>query len=95
MRDMLLMSIVGGGTLAMRSVFIVGSARLPASIERTMRHAKPAILAALVGSFLAGGGGISLEGVVALAVAALVALRGGGMLTMIAAGIAVAVALPL
>jgi uncharacterized membrane protein len=89
MRELAMVAIVGGGTLAMRSIFIVGSARLPASIERAMTHAKPAILAALVGSFFATGG-ITLQGVAALSVATLVALRGGGMLTMMAAGVAVA-----
>lgn len=95
MRDMAIMALVGGGTLAMRSIFIVGSAALPPVLERVMRHAKPAILAALVGGFLAGGGGISFEGVAALAVAAVIAIRGGGMITMIGAGIAVAMILPL
>lgn len=94
MREMLMMAVVGGGTLAMRSVFIVGSASLPPRVERLMRHAKPAILAALVGGFLGGGGGVSLEGVAALAVAGLVALRGGGLLLMIGAGILAAGLLP-
>lgn len=95
MRDVAIMAFVGGGTLAMRSVFIVGSASLPPFLERVMRHAKPAILAALVGGFLAGDGGVSFEGVAALSVAAVIALRGGGMLTMIGAGIATAMLLPL
>lgn len=90
MRETLMMAVVGSGTLAMRSIFIVGSMSLPPALERMMRHAKPAILAALVGGFLAGGGDVSLDGVIALAVAGVVALRGGGMLTMIGAGILVA-----
>lgn len=94
MRELAIMTLVGGGTLAMRSVFIVGSASLPPFLERTMRHAKPAILAALVGGFLAGDGGVSFEGVAALSVAGLIALRGGGMLTMIGAGIATAMLFP-
>jgi branched-subunit amino acid transport protein len=89
MREMAMMALVGGGTLAMRSVFIVGSASLPASVERILRHAKPAILSALVGSFVAAGG-VGWDEVLALAVAALVALRGGSMLLMIGAGVAVA-----
>ena len=95
MRDMAIMALVGGGTLAMRSIFIVGSATLPPALERVMRHAKPAILAALVGGFLAGESGVSFEGVAALAVATLIAIRGGGMVTMIGVGIAAAMLLPL
>jgi branched-subunit amino acid transport protein len=95
MRDMAIMALVGGGTLVMRSVFIVGTASLPPALERVMRHAKPAILAALVGGFLAGEGGVSFEGVAALSVATLIALRGGGLLLMIGAGIATAMLLPL
>ena len=94
MREIAIVALVGGGTLAMRSVFIVGSASLPPILERVMRHAKPAILAALVGGFLAGERGVSLQGVAALSVAAVIALRGGGMLTMIGAGIAAAMLLP-
>lgn len=94
MRDLAILTLVGVGTLAMRSVFIVGSGSMAPAIERTMRHAKPAILAALVGSFLAGGG-LSLQGVGALAVAGLIALRGGSMLAMIAVGVAAATLLGL
>lgn len=94
MREVAIMSLVGAGTLAMRSVFIVGSASLPRSLERTMRHAKPAILAALVGSFLAGGG-LTVQGVGALVVAALIGIRGGSMLLMIGGGVAVATLLGL
>lgn len=94
MRDMAIMAVVGAGTLAMRSVFIVGSATLPPVVERVMRHAKPAILAALVGSFLAGGGGVSVSGVAALVAAGVVALRGAGMPVMLGVGMLTAVLLP-
>ena len=94
MREMLVVSIVGAGTLAMRSVFIVGSATLPASLERLMRHAKPAILAALVGGFLVGADGLSLNTLVALVVAGIATVRGAGMLTTIAIGVGVAFVLP-
>lgn len=94
MREMLIVSIVGAGTLAMRSVFIVGSATLPASVERLMRHAKPAILAALVGGFLVGADGLSLNTMVALVVAGIATVRGAGMLTTIAIGVGVAFVLP-
>lgn len=94
MREMLMVSIVGAGTLAMRSVFIVGSATLPASLERLMRHAKPAILAALVGGFLVGADGLSLNALVALVVAGIATVRGAGMLTTIAIGVGVAFVLP-
>lgn len=89
MRDMAMMALVGGGTLAMRSVFIVGTAVLPPSVERVLRHAKPAILSALVGGFVATGG-VGWEEVLALGIAALVGLRGGSMLLMIGAGVAAA-----
>lgn len=94
MREMLMVSIVGAGTLAMRSVFIVGSASLPAAVERLMRHARPAILAALVGGFLVGADGLSLNTLVALAVAGVATVRGAGMLTTIVLGVATAFALP-
>ncbi len=94
MRDVLIMGIVGGGTLAMRSFFIVGSASLPPRVARIMRHARPAILAALVGSFLGGGEGIRFDGVVGLVAAWLVARLGGGMLLMLAAGILAAMLVP-
>lgn len=94
MREMLMVSIVGAGTLAMRSVFIVGSASLPAAVERLMRHARPAILAALVGGFLVGADGLSLNTLVALAVAGVATVRGAGMLTTIALGVATAFVLP-
>jgi hypothetical protein len=94
MRDVLIMGVVGGGTLAMRSVFIVGSTVLPARVERIMRHARPAILASLVGGFLAGGSGVRLDGVAALAAAWIVGRLGGGMLVMLATGILVAMIVP-
>lgn len=94
MREVLMVSIVGAGTLAMRSVFIVGSATLTPSVERLMRHAKPAILAALVGGFLVGADGISLNTVVALVVAGIATARGAGMLTTIAMGVGTALVLP-
>lgn len=94
MREMLMVSIVGAGTLAMRSVFIVGSATLTPSLERLMRHAKPAILAALVGGFLVGADGISLSTVAALVVAGIATVRGAGMLTTITLGVTTAFVLP-
>jgi branched-subunit amino acid transport protein len=91
-RDILMISIVGGGTLALRSVFIVGSLGLPPRLQQVMRHAKPAILAALVGGFLAGGGsGIRADGIAAVVVAGVIVRRGGNMLTAIAGGLAAAV----
>lgn len=89
MRDALLVAVVGGGTLAMRSAFIVGTATLGPRTARVMGHAKPAILAALVGSFLAGDG-LTLQSLSALAVAAVVAVRGGSMLLVIGVGVATA-----
>lgn len=94
MRDALLVAVVGGGTLAMRSAFVVGTATLGPRTARVMGHAKPAILAALVGSFLAGNG-LTLQSLSALAVAAIVAVRGGSMLAVIAAGVATATVLGL
>lgn len=89
MRDVLLVVVVGAGTLAMRSAFIVGTATLGRRVARVMGHAKPAILAALVGSFLAGNG-LTPQSLAALAVAAVVAVRGGSMLVVIGAGVATA-----
>lgn len=95
MRELLVFSLIGGGTLAMRAVFILTTIRLPDSVERAMRHAKPAILAALVGGFLAGGeSGITPGTVGALAVAAVLAKRGSHMLVVLSAALAVAVLLP-
>lgn len=90
MRDLLIMSIIGLGTLGMRALFIVGSARLPQRMERAMTHAKPAILASLVGAFLAGGHGVRIGSVAALAVAWVVARRGFGMPAVLASGLAMA-----
>lgn len=89
MREALLVAIVGGGTLAMRSAFIVGTATLGPRVARMMGHAKPAILAALVGSFLASSG-LTVQSVSGLAVSAVFAIRGASMLMVIGAGIAVA-----
>jgi branched-subunit amino acid transport protein len=92
-RDMMIMGLVGTGTLAMRSVFIVGSAAMPPRFESLMRFAKPAILAALVGGFL-GGAGLRVETVAALVAAWLVARKGGGMSAMLVVGILLAVVIP-
>lgn len=94
MRDALLVAVVGGGTLAMRSAFIVGTATLGPRVARVMGNAKPAILAALVGSFLAGNG-LTVQSLSALAVAAVVAMRGASMLLVIGAGVATATVLGL
>jgi branched-subunit amino acid transport protein len=84
-------ALVGAGTLLMRAAFVVTPTRLPATLERFMRHAKPAILASLVGGFLAGAeGGITLRGVVGLAAAGLAARRGKSMLTVLGCGLAAA-----
>lgn len=90
MRDLLIMALIGLGTLGMRSLFLVGSARLPPRVERAMGHAKPAILASLVGAFLAGGGGLRMNSVAALGVAWIVARRGRGMPVVLASGLIVA-----
>ena len=91
MRDLLVLVLIGVGTLGMRAVFLVSPARLPEMVERGMRHAKPAILAALVGAFVAGGeGGIAVGSVAALIVTALLARRGANMIVALAGALAVA-----
>ena len=57
MRDVIIVGLVGAGTLAMRALYLVGlgGVTLSERSERWLGHAKPAILAALVGGFLAGG----------------------------------------
>ena len=91
MREFLIFGLIALGTLGMRAVFLVSSARLPETVERYMRHAKPAILAALVGSSLAGGdGGMTIGSVAALVVAVLLARRGSGMMVVLAGAMAVA-----
>ena len=95
MRDLLIFALIGVGTLGMRALFLVSSARLPDRVEQAMRHAKPAILASLVGGFLAGGGGGVAPGTVAaLGVAWVVARRGKSMLVVVAAGLATALLIP-
>lgn len=67
-------------TYAMRASFIVAGVRtVPPTIERALRHVKPAVLAALVaGSFLGPhGSAVDPAHVVALGVAVLVARRAG------------------
>lgn len=94
MRDIAILGLVGAGTLGMRSVFVVGSIALPPRVERVLRHARPAILAALVGSFLAAGGsGVAVDALVALAVAWFAALRGAGMTTVLALALTVSAAM--
>lgn len=91
MRDLLVLVLIGLGTLGMRAVFIVSPARLPDAVERGMQHAKPAILAALVGAFVAGGeGGVAIGSVAALAVTVLLARRGASMMVVLAGAMAVA-----
>ena len=95
MRDLLIMALIGVGTLGMRAFFIVRTTALPASLERFVRHAKPAILAALVGGSMVGGeGGLGPGALGALAVAWILARRGASMPIVLVAGMAVALALP-
>jgi branched-subunit amino acid transport protein len=95
MRDVMIISLIGGGTLAMRALFIVGSFDLPSVVERIMRHAKPAILAALVGGSLIGGDGqLAARSVAALTLAWFMAKRGLSVLSILAAAVAVATLLP-
>lgn len=92
MRDVLIVTLVGAGTLAMRALYLVGIGGVTLSdrSERWLAHAKPAILAALVGGFLSAGG-LSWAKVAGVAAAWGVARAGRGMLTVLACGTAVTV----
>lgn len=91
MGDFLILGLIGVGTLGMRAVFLVTPARLPGVVERGMQHAKPAILAALVGAFVAGGeGGLAIAPLAALGVAAVLARRGASMIVVLVAAMVVA-----
>jgi branched-subunit amino acid transport protein len=96
MRDIMIVALVGAGTLAMRSLFLVGGLSLPERWERRLGHAKPAILAALVGGFLAGAeDGIGPAAIISVGVAWLVARTGRSMLVVLGSGMAVALVLQL
>ena len=92
MRDVLIVTLVGAGTLAMRALYLVGigGVTLSERSQRWLTHAKPAILAALVGGFL-NAGGLTWAKVAGVAVAWAVARAGRGMLTVLACGTVVTV----
>jgi branched-subunit amino acid transport protein len=92
MRDVIIVGLVGAGTLAMRALYLVGlgGVTLSERSERWLGHAKPAILAALVGGFLAGGeAGVTLASGAGVVAAWVVARTGRGILTVLAIGTAV------
>jgi branched-subunit amino acid transport protein len=93
-RDVLIVTLVGAGTLAMRALYLVGigGVTLPEGSQRWLTHAKPAILAALVGGFSTAGG-LTWAKVVGVTVAWAVARAGRGMVTVLACGTAVTVVL--
>ena len=94
-RDILIVALIGAGTLGMRALFMVGAVDLPARAEQWLTHAKPAILAALVGGFLAAGQqGLALASVAGVGVAWLLARRGMGMLTVLGAGMLTTLVIP-
>lgn len=94
MRDVMVVGLVGAGTLGMRALFLVGGIGLPEQWQRLLGHARPAILAALIGGFLAAGStGIGLREVSVVATAWVVARTGRGMVAALAAGMAVALLL--
>jgi branched-subunit amino acid transport protein len=95
MRELIILATIGAGTLAMRALFLLTPIALPTSVERVMGHARPAILAALVGGFLAGGeGGINVATIGALAVTVVLARRGANMLVILTVALGLAFLLP-
>lgn len=94
MGDLMIFALIGVGTLLMRAVFLISPAGLPDAVQRAMQHSKPAILAALVGGFLAGGeGGIAVGSVAAITLAFVLARRGTSMVGVLAGAFIVAAVL--
>lgn len=96
MVDVVIFVLVGIVTLAMRGVFIIGLAGrpLPPLALEWLDNARPAILAALVAGFLAGGDSTPTFGAVAGVIAAgLVMRRIPNMLLALAVGVAVTLVL--
>ncbi len=93
MTALLAILVVGLGTVASRSVFIVGLAnrQIPAPVLRTLEYVGPATLAALIASMLTAEGGGSAIGwpeVAGLAAAVAVALRLRNLTLVLVAGMA-------
>ena len=101
MNELMILAVAGAGTWAMRASFIAtaGGWQVPAAVERALGHSRHAVLAALVATALASRSAPGELGVPPLellaAVAALVALRTGGMLRTVGAGMTTLAALSL
>jgi branched-subunit amino acid transport protein len=92
MTEVVIFVLVGVVTLAMRGVFIVraGAGELSPRTHEWLDNARPAILAALVAGFLAGGeGSLAVAPIAGVVTAGLVMRRTPNMLLALAAGLAV------
>lgn len=90
MSDLMVLSVIAAGSYALRASFVavLGPRTLPEPVQRTLDHVKPAMFAALVATAMTTRALFDATHLVALAVAALVGLRGANLITTLVAGMA-------